>query len=646
MPLAKSLRPADGPPGPQWEGRAGPKEGTAVGTVDVAFLLQFLWRRKLEILLTVAFVIALSALLIGQIRPTYSAASTVMIEGRMSQVVDIDSVMSGLPSDAETIQSEIEVIRSRSLAGKVAEKLRLDMDPEFNRSLRGPGAKEQIAAFSRVFPEAWASLLGSGQEKPVQADRKGETGVWPRVVEALLGRITVDSLGRSRVIKITVESGSARKAATIANTLAELYLVAQLESKFLATQRATSWLAERLESLRANVAASEMAVEAHRRSSGIVQGRNVNLTTEQISELGAQLVTERARRVEAEARLQQVRTLLASAGGAQSLPEVLTSNLIVRLREQEAEVKRKVAELSEQHGEKHPRMINARAELLDLENKIAKEVDLIVEGLRNEVQVARAREASMQESLNALKTEAAEAGNAEVELRALEREAEANRTLLETFLSRSKETESQESYLEADATIVSPAAVPENPSAPRKTLLLALAALAGVGLGIALAAFLEMFDKGIRSQEQVEADLGVRALGLLPALGGLRRLTKAPDQYLLENPISAYAEAVRSLHTALAFNSAGQPPSSVLITSSLPREGKTASALSLANLLGKLGKDVIVLDCDLRHPSIHRSQHEPLAPGLNELLSGVAPLDAVVRKLGASGADYIAAGAP
>ncbi len=634
-------RPIDGR-----EGGAGSFYGTA-DDIDLRELLRIFRRRKAIIFAAVVLTAIIGALVIWQITPMYTAKATVMVGARESQVVDIEAVLAGLPADAETIESEIQVIRSRGLASKVVDKLRLDLDPEFNSQLRGPSGLSAIFNLKGLLPNRWkAALFGRPSSEAAVSQEEAAERLRTRIVGAALANLEISAVGRSRVIQIDFRSQSARKAAAIANAIAEHYIVAQLEAKFEATERANAWLADRLAQLRTKVVASEREVEEFRRRSGLIQGRNVTLATEQISDLSTEMVRERTKRVEAEARLRQVERLLQSSNAADSLSEVTSSGLIIRLREQEAEVKRKVAELSEEYGDKHPRMINARAELRDLEQKISNEVNRIVEGLRNEVSVARAREASLSAGLDRLKLEVGDLNTSEVQLRALEREAEANRTLLETFLSRSKETENQESFLEADATILSRAAVPEKPSSPRRKLLLAACLVVGVVLGIILAIVIELFDQGFRSLAQVEAMAGIPGLGLVPMVSGLSSLKRKPEQYLLERPNSAYAEAIRSLRTSLALSDIDQPPKVVLIASSLPKEGKTALVLSLSYMVGSLGKRAIVVDCDLRRPSVHRSHDVALSPGLGEYLLGKATLDEIVRYHRDSGCFFITAGAP
>jgi capsular exopolysaccharide synthesis family protein len=428
--------------------------------------------------------------------------------------------------------------------------------------------------------------------------------------------------------------------------LADFYVASQLEAKFEATQRASEWLSGRVAELREAVDQAERAVEEFRQHSGLIQGKDATLKTQEISELNAQLVVERTKRAEAEARLRQVERLLNGPGGAQAVSKVLQSSLIQSLREQQAEVDGQAAELIYEYGAMHPEMINIRAEAEDLRQKIADEVDRIVQGLRNDVSVARAREDTLASALDQLREEVGQANTDDVTLRALEREAEASRALLETFLARSKETGSQEDFQQADATVISRAAVPEWPSYPRRKLLLVAASGAAAFLGLMLALVVEMFDHGFRSMEQIERQLGAPPLGLVPAIEGFAKLRRSPDTHILEKPASAYAEAIRSLYTSLLLSGGEQPPKTILVASALPKEGKTSIALSLAHMLASTGHTVVLVDCDLRRPTAHRSFGVHSQPGLVEVLLGKTTLKEVLTTDPRSGARLVPAGEP
>ena len=617
----------------------------AAEEVDFQELLRTLWRRKSVVFGTMAVLTTLAAVIVYQLTPSYTAEAYVMIDTRKTQVVDVEAVISGLPVDRETVQSEILVMGSRGLSEKVIRRLELGKDPEFNEELKPESPFAKLFDPRKYVPEEWLAVfsgLKAQDEELTKEERRDRTRV--RITDKFLEGLEVTPVRRSRVIRVAFESESPRMAARAANTLSELYIVSQLEAKFEATRQATKWLNERLSELRGQLEGSEAAVEAFRKKTGLVEGKGVTIASQQIAELNTQLVLAGGTRAEAEARLKQIESLRSAGSGMETLAEVLDSQLVQRLREQEAVVVRKAAELSARYGERHPRMINVRAEIRDLEEKIGREVERIAQGLANELEVARAREISLQAGLETLKHEVATANESEIELRALEREAAVNRALFETFLGRSKETRAQEDNQRPDARIISRADVPEEPSYPRKGIVLLVALVASVLAGVVLVFVGERFDQGFRSMEQIEQLTGVTPFGLVPALKGVATIGKSPESYILKKPASAYGEALRSLHTSLLLSNVDRPPKVVLFASSLPKEGKTAVTLSLARMLANIGQKVVVVDCDLRRPRAHRVFGVASRPGLVEFLAGKALLEEVIHHDRQSAADLVPAG--
>jgi capsular exopolysaccharide synthesis family protein len=430
-----------------------------------------------------------------------------------------------------------------------------------------------------------------------------------------------------------------------ANTVADFYVVAQLEAKFEATKRATTWLGERVAQLRDEVEAKEQAIEDYRAAFGLLQGRaDATLTDDKVSQLNTQYVIEQTNLAEAEARLRQVDRLLDSPNGIESAIEVLESPLIRNLRGEESRVERVNAELAEEYGERHPTLITARAELRDLRAKIKVEVDRIVQGLRNEVAIARVRSASLKTSLENVKQEVAGKNKKEVQLRALEREVNASRTLLEILLERNEETAAGRSFVSADASILSYAPVPTEPSSPKKKIIYPGILVAALLLGLGVALLAEKLDLGFRSADQIVRSLGVRSLGLVPSTSKISTLGQAPQDYILENPQSAFGEAVRTLYTNVLLSDVVHRPKVLLIASSLPREGKTTIAVSLARMLASLGQPVLIVDCDIRRPTTHKCLKMENGPGLSECLrDGVRPED-LIQVDEASGAHVLRAG--
>lgn len=634
--------------------------GTA-GQIDPIELARMLWRRKWVMFYAGFAVMLVAVMLIGSLTPRYTATTYVEISPRQTKVVDFEAVLSGLPADTATMETEIQILRSRNLATKTVAKLGLERTPEFNpalqvkggllglvRDLIGGGSAAATEATEdvgdRSFLERVLSLVGSKRPPPVSA----ETAVQnerERIVDNFLQQLTVRPQGRSRVIAISIDSVDPRIAAAAANTLADFYIVAQLEAKFEATKRASAWLSERVLGLRGEVDRAERAVETFRNRSGLIQGgTNATLVGEQVSDLNRQSVTAGTRLAEGEARLRQVERLLGQTGGIESLAEVLDSQTIRDMRRQETELERQVAELSTEFGEKHPRMINGRAQLSDVRSKVKLEVDKVVQGLRNEVAVARARASSMGTSLVNLKSEVARLNASEVQLRALEREATASRTLLEQLLARSKETSSQEDFQQADANIVSLAAAPKIPSFPKKPLLLLVAFVLASVVSISMAGMLEYLDFGFRSMDQIERQMGVSPLGLVPALKGMRSIGTSPQDYILEHPTSAFGESIRSMHTNLLLSDLAKRPKVILFTSAMPNEGKTSVAVSLGRLQAQVGQKVVIVDCDVRRPTVHTALDLEPGPGLVQCLLGETGVEEAIQQDPESGLFVLQAG--
>jgi polysaccharide biosynthesis transport protein len=617
--------------------------------IDLRSILGMLRRRKSVIFGTVAAVLLVTLLVLIQLTPRYTSSAELMLNTRQQNVVDIETVVSGLdvdPGSFQTgVQSEINIITSRSLARRVVEKLGLMQDPEFNSSLR------QASALDYINPLYWAesgarwamAALGLGaDEEPANQEpptaEEEENAAMSAVISSFLGHLNVSNDRRSYSIFVNFTSEDPEKAAVIANAVADQYLVDQLEAKFEATRRATAWLNERLADLREKVKESETALQEYREQANLIDNQGQTVSAQQLSELNSQLILARTERAQAEARLRRVRELVKT-GGVESSPDVLASPLIQRLREQESDLQRQQAELSGRYGERHPTMINLKAEIRDLRSKIDAEVNKIVLSLANEVEVARARESTLASNLASIQDNVGELNRASVRLNELQREADANRALFETFLARFKETSNQDQIIQPDARIISGAETPLSPSFPRKKVILALALGISLFLGVFLALLIERLDNGFRSPEQVERLTGVPGLGMIPAVRASRK--SPPQDYLLQKPTSAYAEAIQSVRTALHFSNVDHPPKVILVTSALPEEGKTTFAVSLARLAARSGLKVVLVDADMRRPKVARLLGLESDAGLRELLAGDALIPGVLHKDEPSGMHII-----
>jgi exopolysaccharide transport family protein len=615
--------------------------------LGLAELFRLLWRRRGLIIGIVALALALAAGALFSMQPTYTATSDILIDTKAARITNVEEVLSDTTPDKEALLSEIEVIRSRGLAEKIVDDFQLTRDPEFNAALRPKTAigeaMEAVRAFLIGFiPEDLLATDANARNAEDQQTRERND-----TVDAFLDNLDVAMRGQSRVISVSFSSEDAQKAAQLANAVASAYLLAQLDAKFEATRRANQWLAGKLQDMRDRVAQSEGAVEEFRRRAGLLQsGKEGTLISQQVTDLNSQLIVARADRTGAEARLQQVRQVIQSAGGAEAVADVLGSPVIVDLLRQETEIKRKIAEFADELGDRHPRMVSARTELTDLQAKMRSEVNKIVQKMENEAAVARARESSLQRSLTQLENRLAQANASEVQLRALEREAEANKSTLESFLARFEEVSAQSdlSAHDINARVLSRATVPDVPSAPQKKLILAIVLVGSTALAVLLAFALENLDRGFRSGDQVEEAIGVRTLGLVPVQAAAGRQAGGPEKFIIDNPSSLFGEAIRSVYTSILISYSRPSPRTVLITSSQPKEGKSTIAVCLARMCAISGKRTVIVEADLRKPAVHRLMGVQQVPGLVEYYRGEAQLADVLYKDEATGAYILPAG--
>jgi exopolysaccharide transport family protein len=594
--------------------------------IDIGEIFQALRRRRWALGGCVLLITSVVLLVTFQLTPLYTATAEVLIDLRDHNVVDLDSVLSGLSSDASTIESQIQVIRSHSLAIRVIETLHLDRDPEFNQALREPGMGAVL--------QAWLRGLAPGEAEETSEEERLALEQ-TRLIEALSEARSVSRVGRSSyVISIAFTSERAAKASQMANTLAEFYLVEQLEAKFDATERATDWLKERLGALAAELEKSERLVEAYRSEHGLVNSRGTTVDEQQLVEINTQVILARADLAEKRARFRHVTELLDSGSGVESVAEVLASTVVHDLRQRQAELAREQAELESRYGDRHPRMINIRAQRKDLELGVAAELQRIVANLGNEVVVAGSRAQSLERSLTQAQHQRSLGETSRIRLRELNRHAVANRTLYESFLGRFNETREQQGIQDADARIISAATVPAEPSYPRKGLFAVAGFLASLIVGAGVVVLLERLDNGFHNIRELEDALGLPLLASIPELSETdarvdEELLSPPD-YLLARPLSIYGEAIRGLRTALMLSNVDVPPRAVIISSSMASEGKTSIALSLARSIAQSGKRVVVVDGDLRRPAVARRLGLSPKAGLIEYLAGQATLDEVL----------------
>lgn len=570
--------------------------------------LQLLWFRRWILIAFTVIVGLFGWLWVNQQTPLYQAESTLLIGTPITGVSTPEMMMLAYFTQLR-VADELEVLRSRSLARVVVEKYDLLTYPEFNPSLRvkkEPGLLDGIRP-SEWIPESWktglkATLNRQHSEMPsepsIEKDRLDRQTV--TAINILISGLTLSNEDYSNVIKVGFQSATPEIAAMIANELPEAYIVSTLQAKYDSTEKATKWLSEQLNELRQEVEDAEGAVELYRAEYGLTDVGGTGLVTEQLSVMSSQLIIARAERAEAETRLRQVQLLLQQEdGGTEAATKLSGATLIQQLREQELEAQARISELAVEYGSKHPRMIQANAEVEQIQQRIALEVEKIESQVRSEVQFARAREQGLQESLTEAEVATGQQNREAIQLRALEREAAASRALFETFLEQFKTASTTEGLNEPAARVLSRAEVPSSafyPNVQRQTIAFALG---GLVLGIILVFALEALSPGISHPEQAEKELRRHVLGIVPMVD------KGPaENQPLEKQQSVFVESLNSLLVSLSLTNPDHDPRVFQVTSSIPEEGKTTLAISLARQLSVSGKKVVLVDGDLRRAAV------------------------------------------
>ncbi len=372
-----------------------------------------------------------------------------------------------------------------------------------------------------------------------------------KVIDSVLKHLKVTRSGLTYVIEVGYQANTAQKAALVANTYADKYLLEQLDAKFEATERANQWLNSRLAGLRDQVVAAESAVERYKAANGLLSAEGNTLTEQEISNLNNQLAATKAQEAEQVARLNTAQNQMARGSTGDDVGEALNSQVIQQLRAQRAEVSRQVADLEARYGPRHPELLRAKQQLNDIDNQIQAEIKRVISNLQAQAQVARQRTASIQASLSQSKGTLVANNSAGVKLNELERNAESARTLYQSFLDRFKQTTAQQGIEQSDSRVISRAKTPTKMSSPLWILNLAAGLVAAVGAGFGAILLLEMFENRLFTADQVEALFDLADVGSIPMLAStitdktIARTRLSPTNYVVERPLSAYAEAVR-----------------------------------------------------------------------------------------------------
>ena len=609
--------------------------------IDLFKLWNTIWRRKWSIIALTVVVAMVTILIVLSLTPIYRAAATLLIEQNKANVVSIEQVYGLEGSGNEYLQTQFELLKSRSLAERVVNELGLVPHPEFD-----PLQKE--APLLDI--GGWIGSLNLKQLIPgdfpedLEVDKgPDEAKIFDSVVRQFMGRISIEPQGKSQLVRVQVDMADRYMAAHAANRLAQGFIEAQLEASMSMSASASAWMNSRLDELRSKLKIAETQLQEFREQENLVDIDGVvTISAAELAATSNRMVDARSNRAEEESLYQQVQSM--KSGGWRRLAtvsSVLGDPLIQQFKANEAQAKSKVDELSKRYGDRHPVMEAAKTELAAAEASLRGQVEQVVAAIERNYRLAVANEQSLRGSVNENRAQIQDISRKEFQLREYQREVDSNRALYDIFLTRLKETAATSDLERVNARIVDTATVPNSPIKPKKPLIVLLATFLAGLVGVGLSLLLDMLNNTFKSTGDVESKLNLPVLGILPLIKKKQRKEIA---HLFEKDTEkTFSESIRTIRTSLVLSDLDKPHKVIIVTSSLPGEGKSTVATNLALALGKMEK-VLLLDADMRRPTLAKNFEFAVGtPGLANIISGTAELEECIQQ--AYGVDMISAGA-
>jgi uncharacterized protein involved in exopolysaccharide biosynthesis len=605
-----------------------PAAPSPAGDLDLRVLGDALVRKRAWIIGPTLLAAVLSIAAVNLVTPRYKSEARILIDGRENVFLRPNGERNeerAAPLDPEAVTSQVQLLLSRDLARDIIRKNKLAERPEFDPVLRGLSPMKSLLA-----------LFGIGRDPFSLTPEE-------RVLDAYFDRYTAYAVDKSRVIVIEFQSRDPELAAQVANSIADGYLVLQQAARQEQAKSAVQWLSGEIESLRKKVADAESRVEDFRSKSSLFVGtNNTTLSNQQMGELNTQLNNARALKSDAESKARLIREMLQS-GKPIEASEVLNSELIRRLSEQRVTLRAQLAEQSSTLLDGHPRIKELKAQLADLDGQLREEAGKISRSLDNDARIASGRVEGLSASLDQLKKQATSSNGEDVQLRALEREAKAQRDLLESYLAKYREANTRENIdaAPADGRIISRAIVSNTPAYPKKLPIVLIATLATLMLSAGAIVTGELL--------RMTAPRATATLTSSPAAvrAPAPATVAAPDPAAIvqEAGTGPAPESSEIERLAETLRSAGEAARKITILGTAPGESISLTALALARLIARSAR-VVVVDLSASSPAISAASIDPTAPGLVELMLGEASFSQIITKDRLSRAHLVSSGRP
>lgn len=607
-------------------------QASAEEVIDLRKYFNVISRAKWRIFALAVLVSALTVFVVLNLKPIYSSKATLLIESQQAKAVQIEEVYGINSAQQEYYLTQFEILKSRSIAETVIDKLQLAKHPEF---IGKPGLRDSI---QKLMPFLANNREVVSPETQRLRDRE-------RLVAAFTERLSIEPVRKTQLVNIVYEANDPQLAADVANAIGEAYIESQLSAKMGITQKANDWLGGRLGELRLQLDASEKALQDFRLREGLIDVAGVrSLGSQELERLGQEITLMRSKKAQIDGFVRAVRQFGANdMSRLETLPEVTAHPGVQQVKAAVISAERKVSELSKFYGPKHPKLISARSELSTIQQTMYEQIQKLINGISEEANTVTQNLAALEAEMQRSKGQYQDLSGKEAEYQRLSREVETNRQLFDTFMARQKETEVTGNFNSAVARFTDIAVAAINPIKPNKKLIVALAFVAAIGFGIVVAFVMDALNDTIKTTREVENILQQRALGIVPKVVGKKPIAELNRVFFAQDA-QQFSESVRSVRTSLSLLGLERPLQVLMVTSSIPEEGKSTVSSNLAFAFKQL-ESVLLIEADMRKPTIAKRFGIPtFQPGLANYLTGTESLDDCIVTDEQSGIDILPAG--
>ncbi|WP_413698802.1 GumC family protein [Psychromonas sp. KJ10-10] len=589
------------------------------------------------------FTTLLVAIFVMGLTPIYRSTASLLIKADTEKTVSIDSVYSVDTSRNEYFLTQYEILKSRAVAEQVIDKLNLESHKEFLPDEKDDLVSQFKAQVKSIIDSYLPVEMVNTQADEILDKRRNKV----KLIETFLEKLTISPVRKTQLVNISFDSEDPLLATLVANTVADTYITQEMSGQLDSTKKAAGWLNSRLDELRLNLENSINALEAYRIKENLIdiESKGVrSIASDELQSITESYLKAKKVRFEAETIYLFVSKIRGNDIDAlMSLPEISNHPLIENIKDLENQVQQTVSELSFRYGPKHPKLIAAKAQLTSINKQLAQQVAKLVKGIEKELKAAQDNERRFEQELKTEKAKFQNVTSKEQGYLKLQREVDANQNLYDTFVTRYKETEITTDLEVQQARVIDQAEISIDPVKPNKKLIVLLAFVASFGFAVVLTFVLDALNDSFRTAQEVEGALGVRLLGLLPLIPHKRK-ESLPSHTYFDEKHKGFAEAVRTLRTGFVLSHIDNDHKVVVVTSSIPGEGKTTTSINIAFAMAQMEKTLLI-EADMRRPSFTRIFNlPPYQAGLSNVISGTEKLaDAIIHDE-KSGLDILSAG--